>query len=311
MASIDSQNYSPLLEKRNFKDLLEDDMVAVEEDLITKIFSQTVQVSPSDEVPGSYGLQESLAKVSSDEDPVERDDDELDDTAEEVVVVEFEEEVQAEPLEYDKVPADFSHFNQTIVDLDDDEDVAHCAEPGDDDDEADEDEVAVVQAEEESLALAENTPDAIVVVTVEDDEEVEEEEQQQPNEECTAEPVEEEEEEIINSHINTPSTATPVDNDEQSEIRDFEEIERITQVETSPEETQEVIVISDDEEAGEEESIPVHPEAVQTLPEAFEDAPIEQSLHVDVVDCQPREVLRTSTLSQSYLDQECESDVCI
>lgn len=140
MASVDSQNYSPILEKKNFKDLLEEDMVAVEEDLITKIFSQTIQVSPSDETAEGY---DDIRVNDSTDTESKNGEDQLADIAPEE--------------QFDKVPTDFSHFNRTIIDLDE----------------------------------------------TDYDQEID-----------------------VDKLSHTPSTASPVD--EQSEIRDFEEIERIT-----------------------------------------------------------------------------------
>lgn len=187
MASVDSQSFSPILEKRNFKDLLEGDIVAVEEDLITKIFSQTIQVSPSEETPETRVTgdeqEEFSPKLSSNGHSKEEE--------EEVVQIDLQENI-------DKVPNDFSLFNRTIVDLDEEEEI---------EDLEDESEVAMMEQK-----------------------------------------VSERE---FSGGENTPSTASPVD--EQSEIRDFEEIERITQTqeeqEQEPEEEKEEIheIHSDDE----------------------------------------------------------------
>lgn len=153
MASVDSQNYSPILEKKNFKDLLEEDMVAVEEDLITKIFSQTIQVSPSDETAEGYDIR---VNDSTDTESKNGEDQLASGT-------DIEPEVEALEEQYDKVPTDFSHFNRTIIDLDEIDDV-----------------------------LGEQIHEI-----------------------------------DLDKLSHTPSTASPVD--EQSEIRDFEEIERIAE----------------------------------------------------------------------------------
>lgn len=268
MASIDSQNYSPLLEKRNFKDVLEDDMVAVEEDLITKIFSQTVQVSPSEEVPEPYAQIDAgggaVAKEPQLEQPTHGDD------AEEVIV-DAGEEVQTQPV--DKVPTDFSHFNQTIVDNDEADDVVdHYA-----------DEEPFIPIDSEAITLAAT--------------------------ECVDEIIGELEEHI-NHHPQaiTPSTASPVDHEEEeedeedpvddqllSEIRDFEEIERITEV--SPE--KEVVHLMCQEEpmiAQEEEEITPDIETVQETTDQ-EDVQIE--------DLKAQEM--TSNTNDEYKDhQDCD-----
>lgn len=302
-------------------------MVTVEEDLITKIFSQTVQVSPSDDVPEAYqNLQNSSVGNDPEEGHSEVEGTDGEDTAEEVVV-ELEEQqqhdqlLQSEPIEYDKVPTDFSHFNQTIIDLDDDDGDNDLAVEAHDD--CEDDVVVEIKAEEEdeddSQVPAENTPDAIVDTSTTEEDEYE---VQEP-EEDVEEPVVVEE--MNNSQINTPSTATPVDNnDEQSEIRDFEEIERITQlVESSPEQTQEVIVISDDDDE-EEEPTGTAPEAAD-VPEIIKESSvvqadtINQRLQVeDVVDCILQEAsttisVRDLTRSNNHVDhhEEYDSDVCI
>lgn len=275
MASIDSQNYSPLLEKRNFKDLLEDDMVAVEEDLITKIFSQTVQVSPSDETAEVFHLQEGSTKDTEDEE---------DDAAAE------EEE---EPREYDKVPADFSHFNQTIVDLDEEGDVDVV--------------VVKVQGEEDVPVPVESESDEIIAAA----------------HECVEEIMEELEQ--LNGHINTPSTASPVDHvdddedqqqrQQQCEIRDFEEIERITMlVEASPEkehqqQQQHVIDLTEEEPIIIEDTTEDEEEEEET--KSVVQDPI---IGAEVVDCRLNGAIDDSlenVASSNTDDAECESEVLI
>lgn len=328
MASIDSQNYSPLLEKRNFKDMLDSEETLgrhVEEDLITKIFSQTVQVSPSEEVPEPFVDQQDGGASATDRNGSEMGTPEI------VIVTEDDEE---EPLEFDKVPTDLSHFNQTIIDLDEDEDE---------------------EAVESPVELDSNAAAITAAAT-----------------ECVEEIIGELEEQINNghSHINTPSTASPVDDDDddeedddhhhqhkgitvdddeqESEIRDFEEFERITEV--SPE--KEVVFLGKEdqedvedeepfiaEEEEEEEEIE-RGEAVNELEQEQQDAKVEELLvqEVDVVDCRPtssfsssREMmmdleqnlsLTMSNNTNKNLQQEephetltqamdCESDVCI
>lgn len=247
MASVDSQNYSPILEKRNFKDLLEEGIAAVEDDLITKIFSQTVQVSPSDEVAtvaAAYDVlldkvvenetEDSNGAVAHKSHQLNNGDQEVVDAEEtehdepspspgESVIVADDSVVdllddESEPLEYDKVPSDFTHFNQTIVDLDDEDE--------DDDDD----------------------PCAIRDIEVDS--------QPEPMDSLSEE--EAGNNDLLGQHIDTPSTASPVDDVEQSEIRDFEEFERITQVQTTPDDggvavrvvevkEEEVIAFSDEE----------------------------------------------------------------
>lgn len=190
---MDSQNYSPIMEKRKFKDLLDnmeddDDDALVKEDLITKIFSQTVQVSPDEPPLSSSASPEVIfaaAQPANDSADHRIADDMMGNLVEELAetkttttrtVNSLTDEDAAEHekqliLEIDKVPTDLTHFNQTIVDLDDDEE-EDCVLEGD---------------------VAEPT-------------------------------VDEELQEKTLSH--TPSTISPTD--EQSEIRDFEEIERIT-----------------------------------------------------------------------------------
>lgn len=285
MASIDSQNYSPLLEKRNFKDMLDSEETLgrhVEEDLITKIFSQTVQVSPSEEVPEPFVDQQDGGASATDRNGSEMG-------TPEIVIVTEDDEEHEEPLEFDKVPTDLSHFNQTIIDLDEDEDEEAVESP--------------VELDSSSAAAAAITAAAT---------------------ECVEEIIGELEEQINNghSHINTPSTASPVDDDDddeenddhhhqhkgitvdddeqESEIRDFEEFERITEV--SPE--KEVVFLGkedqedvEDEEPfiAEEEEIE-RGEAVNELEQEQQDAKVEELLvrqEVDVVDC------RTTSSSSS------------
>lgn len=249
MASIDSQNYSPLLEKRNFKDLLEDEMVAVEEDLITKIFSQTVQVSPSEEVPEPYAQTEG---GGGDGRPQLEQRTHNDDK----VIVDHGDAGQ-EPV--DRVPTDLSHFNQTIVDNDEADDVVdHCAE-----------EPPFVDSSAAITLAATECVDEIIG----------------------------ELEEHINHHPQaiTPSTASPVDHEEAdedeeedpvddqllSEIRDFEEIERITEV--SPEKevvhlmmSHEEPMIAAQEEAEEEEITPEIEMEDDSVPETADQEEVQQ-----------------------------------
>lgn len=213
MASIDPQTYSPLLEKKNFRDLLKDDLSELaEEDVITKIFSQSVQISPSDETAdllvgstiaghenGSSTTTEG-ARSNEDEEEEDEDDDEARFLGRRIIETDLDEVI-------DKVPADFTHFNRTIVDLD----------------EVDE---GVVQAATDDDDVAEGDPNLV--------------------DQCNP---------LI--HVDTPSTATPVDEDEQSEIRDFEEIERITLSEDT-----EIGGKGDDDEEEEEEDVEVDDDTV-------------------------------------------------
>ena len=239
MASIDSQNYSPILEKRNFKDLLEDDMVTtVEGDLITKIFSQTVQVSPSDESPEAYeDLQNGSTSGGSLKDSEEE-------TATDIVVVvdeasdeHDEDEDDEAPIvptaaaAYDKVPTNLTHFNQTIDDL------------GEQDDEED---FMRMESDTTSADDAESSLDGEAILAA--------------AHECVQEIMDElehlREAEDEENHVRTASTASPFEveipnNDEQSEIRDFEEIERITEV--SPVKEQVSMQVHEEKEEEEEE----------------------------------------------------------
>lgn len=198
----------PLELKKKFKDLLEDEATAaaVDDDLITKIFSQTIQVSPSDEdspqaptncnnatsITGTVLQQQQPSPalipgeiiIHPPDDDDEDEDDDYDDVSSRNNGKAHEGVAAAATNGHsivDKVPTDFRHFNETICDSDENE-------------EEDDDNVEVAAVTEYLNGHSNNNDD------------------HQHQQSCDEQPL---------------AGTELVSDQEQAEIRDFEQMERL------------------------------------------------------------------------------------